>query len=829
MTNILKKLEENTFIGPVILPFILACFIFLSINPVALFIAYTLVSMQYHEYQCKLFINLKIKIAFYLVAFFAGTIAVFFSNETTLWVQHSILSVVLFSLLYIVFVFSALITNNDKALNDILSLFVESIIIVTISFVAIFYQIDEAYNISIFITAYLILKISISLVALAFSKNQKNNSAKVVSYLFGKREELDKVVSLMITSIVFLFVISPIVIHDINKPVSQQLLSIDIVKSDESSVSVNVLSESGEINQQMPMLIERAFEGSPRASNYTINQEIKVFTNNELLEKILLLFILWSFSLLLLAWAKYILRFDKRGENPMSPNFHPNSKYHRGYDCDRSKFEYTKEKIEKQYGSNEEILLGKNKIDIERYTHALYELGRRDFLEVFNDSGKVIAQEAWSNSVDCCLNADGSLEFIDAKLLNDYCAIKLNNNEDEVQGIESILLQAHKAGEIIATYNLYLFYRKTKKKPENEIRVYLQTAKDEGYLPAINLYNYDLDKDYKSIGEFKYEIAAKNPVSSLLYQHKYTKPIEVFVVVLRLIFLSISIYFTMSIMQHSKAEYIGVGIGSLGVLGLGLGMVFKESLYSFFAGVRIYLDDLARVGDRVESESLGIHGRVHNFTLTNITVKNFDNSLIHMSLTSYLESSVLNWRLLEGMEGRRIKRSIIFDVRSFKRYHSKSETNLFENLFELEYLSKYYECKLGSFKKMLDYEGKTLPDDNRNVLMYEEGKYPNTRFITNIGLFREYVETYLHDHEFIDSKRDIVVSQLELTSNGLPIEIRAYTPISNEFTSFKNFQKIQSDIFEHILITSKYFGLELYQSEKDDGHLEYKDKTVISK
>ena len=345
MTNILKKLEENTFIGPVILPFILACFIFLSINPVALFIAYTLVSMQYHEYQCKLFINLKIKIAFYLVAFFAGTIAVFFPNEATLWVQHSILSVVLFSLLYIVFVFSALITNNDKALNDILSLFVESIIIVTISFVAIFYQIDEAYNISIFITAYLILKISISLVALAFSKNQKNNSAKVVSYLFGKREELDKVVSLMITSIVFLFVISPIVIHDINKPVSQQLLSIDIVKSDESSVSVNVLSESGEINQQMPMLIERAFEGSPRASNYTINQEIKVFTNNELLEKILLLFILWSLSLLLLAWAKYILRFDKRGENPMSPNFHPNSKYHRGYDCDRSKFEYTKERV----------------------------------------------------------------------------------------------------------------------------------------------------------------------------------------------------------------------------------------------------------------------------------------------------------------------------------------------------------------------------------------------------------------------------------------------------------------------------------------------------
>jgi hypothetical protein len=53
----------------------------------------------------------------------------------------------------------------------------------------------------------------------------------------------------------------------------------------------------------------------------------------------------------------------------------------------------------------------------------------------------------------------------------------------------------------------------------------------------------------------------------------------VFVVVLRLIVLSISLYFTMSIMPHSKAEYIGVGIGSLGVLGLGLGIVLKQSQY----------------------------------------------------------------------------------------------------------------------------------------------------------------------------------------------------------------------------------------------------------
>jgi len=65
--------------------------------------------------------------------------------------------------------------------------------------------------------------------------------------------------------------------------------------------------------------------------------------------------------------------------------------------------------------------------------------------------------------------------------------------------------------------------------------------------------------------------------------------------------------------------------------------------------------------------------------------------------------------------GRKIKRLIIFDVRSFKRYHSKSESKLFDKLSRINYLSKYHDCKLDSFKKMLDYEGKNLPNDNKNV------------------------------------------------------------------------------------------------------------------
>ena len=918
-TNMGKK---HLWLGPIFLPLLLLLLLWCNsteleflFKPVNLLIVYLVATMTYHMYQTKLFDHYVVS-CFVCIICLAIIILVFLPLFPSLYSQSLLMPpwllppyettiFVAFALLYVIFIFTSIITNNNKALNDFLSLFVEVLIISTISFFFIIYEIKDTDIVypeltaidvtTIFIVGYFLIKIIISSIALGFSKKSQSKRGKdknqavervdVVAYLFGKREELDKVLSLLITSAILLFLFVPTIANNDNNLESEQLLSINIIENNSSIVTVNVRNYEGDISEQMPMLIEHAFEKNPLAKSYIIKQEADSLTISESFEQVLLLFIVWSLFLLILSWAKYILRFDRRNEKLASANMLQGSKYHRGYFCDKSKHEYVKCKIlddlpGKKYKFLEPLkktlvnarmiqeskyhIFDKSKnnrldgIPLERYSYAIYEINRLEVYQAFrNDDlmrgeqeGVINIPKEWKDLLDKIESQSQHLDnycsddfkHINPKLLNDYCAITMNNHYcvtenngkylyvDKKQKIESMLKCAME-GEAIAKYNLYLFYRKQNKKSEHEIRRYIQEAKDEGYLPAIRLYEQDLDKNYEDMKGKTYRSASSEATFEKLYEDRYTKPIEIFVSVLRLIFLLVSVYLTMEIMQHSEAENVGLGLGSLGILGLGLGLIFKESLYSFFAGVRIYLDDLARVGDKVSLDSLDIYGRVYNFTLTNITIKNFDSSLNHMSLTTYLESSVKNWRLLDGVKGRRIKRSIIFDVRSIKRYHGCDNANkdLFERLFKLEYLKKYITCKAGSFNNK---NKDCSTEDNLKVvyeslLLHEEGCYPNKRFLTNIGLFREYVGVYLYDHEYIDSKANIVVSQKELTPSGLPIQILAYTPSSSEFTSYKNFKNLQSDIFEHILVVARYFELELYQSEKDDGHLEYKDKSII--
>ena len=52
-----------------------------------------------------------------------------------------------------------------------------------------------------------------------------------------------------------------------------------------------------------------------------------------------------------------------------------------------------------------------------------------------------------------------------------------------------------------------------------------------------------------------------------------------------------------------------------------------------------------------------------------------------------------------------------------------------------------------------------------------------------------------------------MVRQLAPTTSGLPLEIYAFTS-SVEWTDYES---VQSDIFDHVLASVKYFDLEIYE------------------
>ena len=142
---------------------------------------------------------------------------------------------------------------------------------------------------------------------------------------------------------------------------------------------------------------------------------------------------------------------------------------------------------------------------------------------------------------------------------------------------------------------------------------------------------------------------------------------------------------------------------------------------------------------------------------------------------------------------RRIKRSIIFNINSFKFLSRES----IDKLAKINLITDY----LGIKKEEMIKEREHIK--NPKLLI-------NGRQLTNIGVFREYVFNYLKNNQYIDQNGTIIVRQLENTPQGMPLEIYCFTNSSE----WSNYEDIQADIFDHLLVASKEFELEVVQFSK---------------
>lgn len=233
------------------------------------------------------------------------------------------------------------------------------------------------------------------------------------------------------------------------------------------------------------------------------------------------------------------------------------------------------------------------------------------------------------------------------------------------------------------------------------------------------------------------------------------------------------------------------GIPLVGVLsGLGafaavLMIIFRDTILSFVASVQITANDLFKVGDWIEAPNFGADGEVIDIALHSVKVQNWDKTIVTIPTYKFMDNSFKNWRGMSQSGGRRIKRAIFIDSNSIKF----CSPELLEKLANIEILNDYIEEK----SKVVDTSDKiTL----------------NARKLTNIGTFREYVKRYLLKNPNIDNKNfTFLVRQLQPTSKGIPLEIYAF---SNK-NKWAEYEDIQSDIFDHLLVALREFDLKLYQ------------------
>ena len=140
---------------------------------------------------------------------------------------------------------------------------------------------------------------------------------------------------------------------------------------------------------------------------------------------------------------------------------------------------------------------------------------------------------------------------------------------------------------------------------------------------------------------------------------------------------------------------------------------------------------------------------------------------------------------------RRIKRSVAIDMESI-HFLSKKEI---QELQEVYLLQSYLTDQLAEIEA---YNATFAPDVRRP---------PNARGLTNLGTFRVYLEKYLDSHAALKKGMLILVRHLDPSPEGLPIEVYGFSKEQD----WEEYERIQSNIFEHILAVMPSFGLKVYQ------------------
>jgi len=220
-------------------------------------------------------------------------------------------------------------------------------------------------------------------------------------------------------------------------------------------------------------------------------------------------------------------------------------------------------------------------------------------------------------------------------------------------------------------------------------------------------------------------------------------------------------------------------------------LVFKDTILGFVASVQISANDMVRIGDWVEMPKFNADGDVIAINLNTVKVQNWDKTITTIPTYYFITDSFKNWRGIKETGGRRIKRSIYINASTVK-YINEEDRLRYEKL----YLLKDY---LVTRQKEIDAYNKKRKVDT-SVLV-------NGRRMTNIGVFRHYIENYLKDNKAIRKDMALMVRQMAMEDRGIPIEIYCFTTT----TVWAEYEEIQSDIFDHLMAAVSYFDLEVFQ------------------
>ena len=246
-------------------------------------------------------------------------------------------------------------------------------------------------------------------------------------------------------------------------------------------------------------------------------------------------------------------------------------------------------------------------------------------------------------------------------------------------------------------------------------------------------------------------------------------PMKGFVQVLQVLLFFIGGIVIIAVLVNKSPMTLFAGLGASAAV---LMLVFKDSILGFVAGVQLSANDMLRIGDWIQLPNGVANGTVEEITLNTVKIRNWDETISTVPPYTLVNNSFQNWRGMQESGGRRVNKNIYLDMTTLK----------FCTPEDLDAIRK-------NVPLMADYQP-------------AEGEVP-----TNSQLYRIYIERYLRSLPVVNQDMDLILSQKEPTTYGVPIQVYFFS--RNKV--WREYERIQSDIFDHLLAIVGKFDLKLYQ------------------
>ena len=224
-----------------------------------------------------------------------------------------------------------------------------------------------------------------------------------------------------------------------------------------------------------------------------------------------------------------------------------------------------------------------------------------------------------------------------------------------------------------------------------------------------------------------------------------------------------------SILINKSPTTLFAGLGASAAV---LMLIFKDTILGFVAGVQLSANDMVRIGDWIQLPDGSANGIVQEITLNTVKIQNWDNTISTLPPYTLVNTTFKNWRGMQESGGRRADKTIKLDMKTLKFCTQDMITHV-----------------------------------RQDIPLLKDIDWKDSDMLTNVQLYRIYIERYLRSHPIVNAELYLIISQKEPTEFGLPIEV--YFFLSDKV--WDEFERIQSDIFDHLLVMVKEFDLKLYQ------------------